>query len=200
VGHRVRAPGAGRSRSPWRLSAGALVAVVLLVAAGCQTSSSSSPSGAGVSATELRAYVNQIEAVRLPVNDLLEDADPILDAYHDKTITPAQASTRMSALEQRFAGYLLTVNAIEPSNAVLAKLHAPYAHTYFYEDNYLSALASDLNEGEFDDLPNTQNAQRLAIIEWRTQLEILARKTGVGLPTDIQQAGRGEIAPAPEGG
>ncbi len=175
------------------------MAVAGLAAAGCQSSSSSSAARAGVSATELRAYVSQIETVRLPVNDLLEGADPILDAYHAKTITPAQASTRMSALEQRFAGYLLTANAITPSNQVLARLNTPYAHTYHYEDNYLSALASDLNEGDFDNLPNTQNAQRLAIIEWRTQLEILARENGVGLPPDIQQAGRGEIAPAPAG-
>ena len=173
--------------------------MVALAAAGCQSSASTGVGGAGVSATELRTYINQIEAVRLPVNDLLEGADPILGAYHDKSITPAQASARMSALEQRFAGYLLTVNALKPTNAVLAKLHTPYAHTYYYEDDYLSALASDLNEGDFDNLPNTQNAQRLAIIEWRTQLEILARATGVGLPADIQQAGRGEIAPAPEG-
>jgi hypothetical protein len=175
------------------------MAVGALAAAGCQSAASTNASHAGVSATELRAYVSQIEAVRLPVNDLLEGADPILDAYHDQTITPAQASTRMSALEQRFAGYLLTVNAITPSSPVLAKLNSPYAHTYYYEDSYLSALASDLNDGEFDDLPNTQNAQRLAIIEWRSQLEILARETGVGLPPDIQQAGRGEIAPAPGG-
>jgi hypothetical protein len=180
-----------------------LVAVVGL--SGCQSSSNlarsvGSTSGPpGATAAELRAYVHEIEAIRLPVNDLLDQADPILDAYHDKTISPAVASSRMSALEQRFATYLLDVNAIDPSNPALAKLHAPYAHTYFYEDNYLATLASDLEEGDFDNLPNTQVAQRLAIIEWRTQLEILARQTGVGLPADIQQAGRGEIAPSPEG-
>jgi hypothetical protein len=152
-----------------------------------------------VTAAEVRAYVTEVEAVRLPVNSLLNGADPILDAAHDKKITPAVASARMSALEQRFATYLLAVNALQPTNPVLAKLHAPYAHTYYYEDNYLSALASDLDEGDLDGLPNTENAQRLAIIEWRTQLEVLARQTGVTLPADIQQAGRGEIRPSPEG-
>ncbi len=152
-----------------------------------------------MSAAQLRAYVKEVEAVRLPVNDLLEGADPILEAAHDKKITPAVASGRMSALEQRFAQYLVDVKAIEPTNAVLARIHTPYAHTYFYEDSYLSALASDLNEGDFDNLPNTQNAQRLAIIEWRTQLQILARKLGVTLPPDLDQAGRGEIAPSPGG-
>ncbi len=194
-----------RSRPRWWLGAGALVGATMLVAAACQgassssASSGSSSSSVGVSAAELRAYVSQIEAVRLPVNDLLDDADPILDAYRDKTITPTQASARLSALEQRFAGYLLTVNALKPANAVLAKLHTPYARTYYYEDDYLATMASDLAEGDFDNLPNTENAQRLAIIEWRTQLEILARATGVGLPADIQQAGRGEIAPGPPG-
>ena len=156
-------------------------------------------SSSSVSADELRSYVTQVERVRLPVNQLLNGADPILEAYHDKTITPAVAAQRMGDLETRFAGYLLEVNAIEPSNRALAELNTPYAHTYYYEDAYLSTLASDLNDGNFDNLPNTQNAQRLAIIEWRTQLELLARQAGVGLPADIQQAGRGEIAPSPSG-
>ena len=183
----------------------ALGLAVVLAAAACQssasdrTSTSASASSTGVTASELQAYVKQVEAVRLPVNDLLEGADPILDAAHDRKITPAVASGRMSALEQRFAQYTVDVNAIAPSNAVLAKLHAPYAHTYFHEDNYLSTLASDLDEGDFDNLPNTQDAQRLAIIEWRTQLLILARRLGVTLPPDLDQAGRGEIAPSPEG-
>jgi hypothetical protein len=181
------------------------VVAVIAVAGGCQSSTSNrastsaTASDAGVSAAELRAYVKEIEAVRLPVNDLLEGADPILEAYHEKKITPAVASGRMSALEQRFADYLVDVNALEPANPALAKLHTPYAHTYFYEDSYLNALASDLNDGNFDNLPNTQNAQRLAIIEWRTQLQILARKLGVTLPPDLDQAGRGEIAPSPGG-
>lgn len=184
---------------------GAVGLVAILALSGCQSSSNlarsvgSTSGAAGVSAPELRAYVQEIEAIRLPVNDLLNGADPILDAYHDKTITPAVASSRMGALEQRFATYLLDVNAIDPSNPELAKLHAPYAHTYYDEDNYLSTLASDLDEGDFDNLPDTQDAQRLAIIEWRTELEILARQTGVGLPADLQQAGRGEIAPTPDG-
>ena len=189
-----------------RVAAGSAVLALALGAAACSSGSSdratTSATGGttvGVSAAELQSYVKQIEAVRLPVNDLLEGADPILDAYHEKKITPAVASGRMSALEQRFAQYTVDVNAIEPSNPVLAKLHTPYAHTYFYEDSYLSTLASDLDEGDFDNLPNTQNAQRLAIIEWRVRLEILARKLGVTLPPDMDQAGRGEIAPSPGG-
>jgi hypothetical protein len=184
-----------------RRLAAALIITVLVV--GCASSASktqtSDPTKAGVSASELRDYVAQIEKVRLPVNELLDGADPILEGFHDKTLTPDAAADQMDALEQRFAGYLLEANAISPSNSVLAKMNTPYAHTYFYEDAYLSALASDLREGDFDNLPNTQNAQRLTIIEWRTQLMLLARATGVTLPADIQQAGRGEIAPSPEG-
>ena len=92
MGHRAPPETVRRPQSRPHLIAGALITVAALAAAGCQSSSSSSAGHAGVSATELRAYVSQIEAVRLPVNDLLEGADPILEAYHDKTITPAQAS------------------------------------------------------------------------------------------------------------
>jgi hypothetical protein len=149
-------------------------------------------------ADEVRSYVTAVEKVRLPVNDLLEGADPIFDDLHDKKITPQQASDRFDALERRFAGYLVMVQKIAPSNPVLAAINRPYANTYFFEDNYLATMASDLAEGDFDNLPNTQDQQRLAIIIWRTKLQVIADKAGVTLPADIQQAGRGEIAPAPE--
>jgi hypothetical protein len=45
----------------------------------------------------------------------------------------------------------------------------------------------------------TQAAQRAAIIRWRTDLTVLARAAGAALPADLQQAGRGEIAPVPNG-
>ncbi len=59
---------------------------------------------------------------------------------------------------------------------------------------------SGLAEDDFDSLPDTQSDQRAAIIEWRVQLEILAMRLHVSLPADIQQAGRGEIAPSVSGG
>ena len=86
-----------------------------------------------------------------------------------------------------------------PSNKALARANKPYAYTYYLEDNYLSTLANDLNEGDFENLPNTQDQQRLDIIVWRTQMELLAKGDGVKLPADIQQAGRGEIAPSLSG-
>jgi hypothetical protein len=173
------------------------VAVLLALAvggSGCTGSTS-----AGPSAAEIRAYVSAVEPVRLGVNQLLTTADPILNAFHAQSITPSVASQRMDGLEKRFAGYLLTMAEIDPSNPVLRALNGPYAHTYYLEDDYLSTLAADLAGGSFDNLPNTQNAQRLAIIEWRTQLELVARRAGVRLPADLQQAGRGEIAPSATG-
>jgi hypothetical protein len=42
-------------------------------------------------------------------------------------------------------------------------------------------------------------AQRAAIIRWRIDLTVLARAADAPLPADLQQAGRGEIAPSPNG-
>jgi hypothetical protein len=142
-----------------------------------------------VPAAAVRVYVAAVEKVRLPVNDLLEGADPILNALHEHRIMPAQASSRMDRLERGFARYLLAAQQIDPSNSQLKTINRPYADTYFYEDAYLATLASDLREGDFDNLPNTQDAQRLAIIKWRTQLEAIAARSGVTLPADLQQAG-----------
>jgi hypothetical protein len=50
-----------------------------------------------------------------------------------------------------------------------------------------------------NDLPDTKAAQPAAIIGWHTGLTVLADRAGVGLPADLQQAGRGGIAPAPDG-
>jgi hypothetical protein len=145
----------------------------------------------------LRDYVAAVEHVRLPVDGLLLDADPILEGFKTKTITNAEAQARMDALERRFGTYVTAVDAIAPRNRRIAAIHAPYAHTYELEDAYLSALAADLSDGNFSGLPTTQNDQRLAIIGWRVQLEVEARRLGVTLPADIEQAGRGEIAPSP---
>jgi hypothetical protein len=38
-----------------------------------------------------------------------------------------------------------------------------------------------------------------AIIQWRTDLTVLARRAALDLPADLQAAGRGEIAPSPGG-
>jgi hypothetical protein len=162
---------------------------VLVVLSGC--------GGSPSSADALRAYIRATEPVRLGVNQLLEGADPILDAYRDHRLTGDQAAAAMGALERRFAQYTEQINALQPADGTLASLHRPYAHTYILEDSYLNALVAALPNGDFSTLPNTQAAQRATIIGWRIELEILAHRDGVHLPDDLQQAGRGEIAPTP---
>ncbi len=143
--------------------------------------------------------MGQIEPLRLAVNRLLNGADPILRACHNGKASPAAAGRRMGRLERRFAAYTVRVATIEPATPRLRMLHAIYAGTYIFEDAYLSALANGLSERDLDNLPNTQAAQRAAIIRWRTGLTVLADQEGVTLPADLQQAGRGEIAPSPLG-
>jgi hypothetical protein len=174
-------------------------AVVLCVlAAGCGGGSSAISSRS--IRVELERYLKQVEPLRLAVNQLLEGADPILSAFHERRITAGVAAHQMSGLERRFAGFTVDVAAIEPRIPALVGLHAEYAQTYVLEDAYLSALAAGLSRRELTDLPNTQSEQRAAIIRWRTGLAVLARKGHFALPADLEVAGRGEIAPSPEGG
>jgi hypothetical protein len=187
-----------------RLVAWALVGGLALVLAACGGAASSTTLGLATasqapSAADIRAYVAQVERVRLPVNRLLLGADPILDGYRAHSLTPQAAGDQMSALEQQFAAYVVAAESLDPQNPTLRTLNAHYANTYYLEDNYLSVLAADLPSGSFDGLPDTQNDQRLAIIEWRTRLQVVANAAGVRLPADLQQAGRGEIAPSPTG-
>jgi hypothetical protein len=166
---------------------------------GCGGGSVSTASSNESQRTALADYMQEVEPVRLAVNRLLEGADPILSAYSDGRISPRLAAARMGALERRFAAYTVDVAAIRPATPQLAALHAIYAHTFIFEDSYLSALTTGLSERDLDRLPDTQSEQRAAIIQWRTGLEVLARHTGFSLPADLQAAGRGEIAPSPGG-
>lgn len=144
----------------------------------------------------LEHYIQQVEPIRLAVNRLLGTADPILGAFRSHRITAARAAGQMDRLERRFAVYTADVNAIRPATSALRSLHAEYAHTYILEDAYLSALVNGLAEHSLDHLPDTQAVQRAAIIDWRTGLIVLARRTAAVLPADLQRAGRGEIAPS----
>jgi hypothetical protein len=175
---------------------GAVGAVLLVTACAAAGAPAAGPATPAISASQLRDYVTAVEAVRLPVNQLLNQADPILDAWHDHRISPAVASARLGALEQEFAALAVEMDAIAPANPALARINAPYAHTYVLEDSYLAALASGVGDGDLGGLPATQNAQRQAIITWRVALQVAAARVGYLLPADIQQAGRGEIAPA----
>lgn len=175
------------------------VGLCLTMLAGCGATAPSRPAAAPSIRTGLQRYMAQIEPLRLAVNRLLNGADPILEASREHRITAAQAARRMGALERRFAAFTVDIASIQPAAAPLRPLHAEYAHTYILEDAYLSALVSGLAEHNLDHLPNTQSAQRAAIIHWRTGLTVLARRVNLALPADLQQAGRGEIAPSPGG-
>jgi hypothetical protein len=147
----------------------------------------------------LEDYVAKVEAIRLPVNELLDQADPILGAYGEQRISPAEAHKRFGALERAFAGYTVQIAALEPVPDSVRAAQDAYAHTFILEDAYLSALDAALPEHDFEHLPDTQNDQRAAIIAWRTRLQVVADELGSKLPADIQVAGRGEIAPSPTG-
>jgi hypothetical protein len=180
----------------------ALTVVILAVAAlaGC-ASGGREPTAASMHAarSSLQTYMREIEPLRLGVNRLLLDADPIDSAFHDRRISRAVAARRLGELERRFAAYAVDVAAVVPAEPELSTLQAAYAHTYVLEDAYLSALTDGVAEGDLTDLPNTEAAQRAAIIEWRIGLTVLARQAGIVLPADLQQAGRGEIRPDPDG-
>ena len=178
------------------LAAGCLCAVAL---AGCASQTPSAANTGRAERAAIERYLHEVEPIRLAVNNLLEGADPILSAYHDSRISPRQASQRMGALERRFAAYTVDMAAIQPATAQLRAVNAPYAHTYIFEDSYLSALTTGLAEGDLDDLPDTGSEQRAAIIQWRTGLTVLARAADAPLPADLQAAGRGEIRPSPDG-
>jgi hypothetical protein len=133
------------------------------------------------------------------VNALLQGADPIIDGFREHTRTDGQSAAKMGALEESFADYTAEMAEVQPSDPALAAINTPYAHTFILEDSYLNALVNGMAEDDVDDLPDTQSDQRAAIIEWRVQLEVLGKRLGVALPADLQQAGRGEIAPSVSG-
>jgi len=182
------------TRAGGALAAGA--AALSLALAGC---GDAEENGAGDDSDALQAYLDEVEPIRLGTNELLDTADPILGAYADHEIDAGEAQRRVEAMERTFAGYVVDIAAVDDVPADISAAHEAYAHTWILEDSYLSALAEAVPEREFDELPDTQDDQRAAIIAWRTRLEVLADRLGVDLPKDIQVAGRGEIAPSPVG-
>jgi hypothetical protein len=149
--------------------------------------------------TEIERYMGEVEPIRLAVNRLLDGADPILHAFAMGRIQPGAAARRMGRLEHRFASYTVDIAAVDPPTAQLRALNTPYAETFVLEDAYLSALTAGLAEDNLKNLPNTQAMQRAAIIRWRTRLTVLSNRARAPLPADLQQAGRGEIAPTANG-
>ena len=171
----------------------ALVAVGLLVA-GCGSDTSNEDRRQA-----LEDYVAAVQPIRLGINDLLDEADPILEGYNDGDLTAAEAERRMGRLERGVADYAVKIGEVEPVPDEMRAAQDAYAHTFILQDTYLSALVASLKSREFDELPHFQNEQRAAIIAWRTRLEVLAHRWGATLPANLQIAGRGEISPAPTG-
>jgi hypothetical protein len=147
----------------------------------------------------LEEYVAAVQPVRLGINGLLDEADPILEGYREGDLTAGQAERRMGRIERGTADYAVKAAEVEPVPDEMRAAQDAYAHTFVLQDTYLSSLVASLKSRAFDELPHFQNEQRAAIIAWRTRLQVLADRWGVRLPADLQIAGRGEISPAPTG-
>jgi hypothetical protein len=173
----------------------AAIAIVLTAAAvGCGSDTSTADHRQA-----LEDYVAAVQPIRLGINELLDEADPILEGYRDGELNAAQAERRMGRIERGTADYAVRIASVEPVPDEMRVAQDAYAHTFVLQDTYLSALVAALKDRAFDELPHFQNEQRAAIIAWRTRLQVLANRWGAKLPTDLQIAGRGEISPAPEG-
>lgn len=186
---------AGRGRFGVAAGVAAAGLAAVLALAGC----GSSGDDHAATRQSVEHYVARVEPIRLGVNRLLDRADPILSAYREHQLGPSRARGRLDALERRFASFAVKIAALRPVPPALREAQRAYAHTYVLEDAYLSALTAAIPERDFDHLPDTQAQQRAAIIAWRIQLQLVARRVGARLPSDIQVAGRGEIAPSPLG-
>ncbi len=147
----------------------------------------------------LESYVAKVQPIRLGINNLLDEADPILEGYRDGDLTGKEAARRFDRIERGAARYAVEIAAVQNVPEEMRAAQDAYAHTFVLQDTYLSALAAALPTREFDELPDFQNQQRAAIIAWRTRLEVLADRWGATLPSNLQVAGRGEISPSPTG-
>jgi hypothetical protein len=182
-------------RRTWRGALAAVLAALLaLAAAGCGSDTSTADRRQA-----LEDYVAAVQPIRLGINELLDQADPILEGYREGDLTAAQAERRMGRIERGAADYAVRIASVEPVPDEMRAAQDAYAHTFVLQDTYLSALTAALKDRAFDELPHFQNEQRAAIIAWRTRLQVLANRWGATLPADLQIAGRGEISPAPEG-
>jgi hypothetical protein len=180
----------GTRRLAIALAAGALALIPL--ACGADTSTAEHRQA-------LEDYLAAVQPIRLGINELLDRADPILEGYRDGELTAAGAERRMGRLERGVAAYAVRIASLEHVPDEMHTAHDAYAHTFVLQDTYLSALVATLKSRRFDELPHFQNAQRAAIIAWRTRLEVLADRWGASLPANLQVAGRGEISPSPTG-
>jgi hypothetical protein len=177
-----------------RLAAAGIALLAVSIVAGC---------GADTTTADRRQaledYVAKVQPIRLGINELLDEADPILEGYRDGDLSAAQAGRRLGRIERGTAAYAVQIASIQDVPDELRAAQDAYAHTFVLQDTYLSSLVASLKTREFDELPHFQNQQRAAIIAWRTRLQVLGNRWGARLPADLQIAGRGEISPSPTG-
>jgi hypothetical protein len=169
-------------------------ALVAALVAGCGSGSSHN-----ADRQTFQAYLHTIEPLRVGVDKLLDGADPILAAYSDHRAGVATTQRRLQKLERRFVDYARQVAAVRPVPPVLWSAHRAYAHTYVLEDRYLRALIAAVPGRQWRRLPHFEQAQRQVLVAWRGAVALEAARVGAPLPADIQIAGRGELAPSPEG-
>src|SRR5262249_47275092 len=179
-----------------RVAAAALASAIALIltAAGCGSDTTTADHRHA-----LEDYIAEVQPIRLGINRLLDQADPIFERYRDGELSTRRAQRSIDRLERGVARYAVRIAAVDDVPDEMRAAQDAYAHTFILQDTYLSALEAALPRRMFDELPHFQNAQRAAIIAWRTRLQELADRWGATLPADLQVAGRGEISPSPEG-
>jgi hypothetical protein len=177
----------------------ALLAAVAVIVATAVTTGCGADTTTADRRQALEDYVARVQPIRLGINRLLDQADPILESYRHGEASAEEAQRRFDRLERGVADYAVEIAAVEDVPDEMRAAHDEYAHTFVLQDTYLSALSAALPSREFEDLPRFQNEQRAAIIAWRTRLEVLADRWDATLPADLQIAGRGEISPSPAG-
>jgi hypothetical protein len=85
-----------------------LAIIVLSACGGGQAGGGSPP----VTARALRSYIQKVEPIRLGVNQLLEQADPILESYRAHRLSGQDAAAAMNRLEPRFAQYTVEIATV----------------------------------------------------------------------------------------
>jgi hypothetical protein len=87
-----------------RLRSLVLIGLFAVGLAGC-AAAAQPRSGRTPPRAAIEAYLGHVEPIRLAVNRLLDQADPVIEAYHDHHLSPAAAGLRMGRLERLFAAY-----------------------------------------------------------------------------------------------